>query len=288
MKFLLNKKKIKIKIDITIEKNIGNKGKENTIYNLNKDNNIDNNIGENINNKMNKDNEINFDEINKCYYKEENSFLDFDNFSEIDKSSTSLKNTDKKKENMELKTQEDNTNKKELPDKILNKSLQKNQDNIDDICNIRYLEEEENNNTKEVKEEKNNKNNNNEEDKNKSIKESIKLSENEINRRLNFFDDSSTLPKKEQPDKNNNNEDDDDLVQEKPDDSSDEDNINIKDESNINENINNEEDEKEMKNNIEKELHQNMKESETLKDSYCDKLIKNMDEYRKMVNSNES
>ena len=65
----------------------------------------------------------------------------------------------------------DNTNKKELPDKILNKSLQKNQDNIDDICNIRYLEEEENNNTKEVKEEKNNKNNNNEEDKNKSIKE---------------------------------------------------------------------------------------------------------------------
>jgi hypothetical protein len=43
-----------------------------------------------------------------------------------------------------------------------------------------------------------------------------------------------------------------------------------------------------MKNNIEKELKRNMKESETLKDSYCDKLIKNMDEYRKMVNSNES
>ena len=31
-----------------------------------------------------------------------------------------------------------------------------------------------------------------------------------------------------------------------------------------------------------------MKESETLKDSYCDKLIKNMDEYRKMFNSNDS
>ena len=180
--------------------------------------------------------------------------------------------------------------------------MQKNQENFDDICNIRYLEEEENNNTKEEKEKENIKNDNKEII---EIKESIKLSEDEINRRLNFFDESSTLPKKENVNNNeinndinneinnnniNNNkgEDDDDLVQEKPDDDSIEDNINIKEESNINENINNEEDEKVIKNNIEEELKQNMKESETFKDSYCDKLIKNMDEYRKLINSNDS
>ena len=166
---------------------------------------------------------------------------------------------------------EENTNKKELPDKILNKSLQKNQDNFDDICNIRYHEEEEN---KYIKNENDNEN----------IKESFKLSENEINKRLNFFDESSTLSKKGK-EKNNKKEEEDDLVQEKPDDYS---NENIKDEFNINENINSKEKENENKKKLEEEIKQNMKESETLKDSYCDKLIKNMDEYRKMINSNEA
>ena len=236
----------------------------------NKDNNIDN---DDIDNNNNKDNEINYEILNKCYYKEENSFLDFDNFSEINKSSSSLKNTDKKQEKIELKILEENTNKKELPDKILNKSLQKNQDNYDDICNIRYHEEEEN---KYIKNDNDNEN----------IKESFKLSENEINKRLNFFDESSTLSKKGK-EKNNKKEEEDDLVQEKPDDYSNE-NINLKDEFNINENINSKEKENENKKKLEEEIKQNMKESETLKDSYCDKLIKNMDEYRKMINSNEA
>ena len=51
-----------------------------------------------------------------------------DNFSEINQSSTSIKNTAKKQENKEIKYQE--SNKKEIPDKILNKSLQKNQENF--------------------------------------------------------------------------------------------------------------------------------------------------------------
>ena len=274
-------KKEKDDINKTKEKdnNIDNNKIENKEQN--KDNNIDNNIKEenylNTNNKINKDNEINFEDINKIYYKEENSFLDFDNFSEINKSSTSLKNTDKKEKNKELQTQEEN-NKKEIPDKILNKSPQKNQENYDDICNIRYLDEELNTNKKKENENDNNISKN---------KESEKLSQSEINRRLNFFDESATLPRKEKKG-NINKEDEDDLVQEKPDDYSNDDNINIKDESDIKENINNEEEQKGMNNNIEKELQQNMKESETLKDSYCDKLLKNMDEYRKMVNSNES
>ena len=186
---------------------------------------------------------------------------------------------DKEKEvkHKELQTQEEN-NKKEIPDKILNKSPQKNQENYDDICNIRYLDEELNTNKKKENENDNNISKN---------KESEKLSQSEINRRLNFFDESATLPRKEKKG-NINKEDEDDLVQEKPDDYSNDDNINIKDESDIKENINNEEEQKGMNNNIEKELQQNMKESETLKDSYCDKLLKNMDEYRKMVNSNES
>ena len=204
---------------------------------------------------------------------EENSFLDFDNFSEINKSSTSLKNTDKKEDNKDLKTMEENTNKKEIPDKILNNSMQKNQENFDDICNIRYQEEELNTNKK------------NEIENNNKID-----TESEINRRLNFFNESSTLPKKE---KNENpiKEDEDDLVQEKPIDyDNEDDNINIKDESEIKDDIHIEEDKNENnnKNNLENEIKQNLKESETLKDSYCDKLIKNMDEYRKMLNSNES
>ena len=221
---------------------------------------------------MNKDNEIKFDEINKCYYKEENSFLDFDNFSEINKSSTSLKNTDKKDDNKDLKTMEENTTKKEIPDKILNNSIQKNQENFDDICNIRYQEEEENTAKK------------NQNENNDKI-----IEENEINKRLNFFDESSTLPKKE---KNENpiKEDEDDLVQEKPIDyDNEDDNINIKDESEIKDEIQIDEDKNENSGNkLENEIKNNMKESETLKDSYCDKLIKNMDEYRKMMNSKDS
>ena len=90
---------------------------------------------------MNKENEINID-INKCYYKEENSFLDFDEFSEINKSSTSLKNIDKKEDKKEITLEKED--KKEIVDKILNKSIQKNQENFDDICNIRYLDDEDN------------------------------------------------------------------------------------------------------------------------------------------------
>ena len=168
---------------------------------------------------------------------------------------------------------EENTNKKEIPDKLLNNSMQKNQENFDDICNIRYQEEELNTNKKNEIE------NNNKKDK-----------ESEINRRLNFFNESSTLPKKEK-NENPTKEDEDDLVQEKPIDyDNEDDNINIKDESEIKDDIHIEEykNENNNKNNLENEIKQNLKESETLKDSYCDKLIKNMDEYRKMMNSKDS
>ena len=167
---------------------------------------------------------------------------------------------------------EENTTKKEIPDKILNNSIQKNQENFEDICNIRYQEEEENTAIK------------NQNETNDKI-----IEENEINKRLNFFDESSTLPKKE---KNENpiKEDEDDLVQEKPIDyDNEDDNINIKDESEIKDEIKIDEDKNENNDNkLENEIKNNLKESETLKDSYCDKLIKNMDEYRKMMNSKDS
>ena len=43
------------------------------------------------------------------------------------------------------------------------------------------------------------------------------------------------------------------------------------------------------KNNLENELNsQRVKESETLKDSYCDLLVKNMEEYRNICDSKKS
>ena len=106
---------------------------------------------------------------------------------------------------------------------------------------------------------------------------------------MNFFEDNSSINKKSK-DKEKNDEDD--LVQEKPEDYNGEDNININNESNNNdiffkskeESINN--NNSINKKNDEDEIgNQKLKESETLKDSYCDLIVKNLDEYRNICNS---
>ena len=111
------------------------------------------------------------------------------------------------------------------------------------------------------------------------------MTESEINKRLNFFDETSTLlnPEKAQEEKPKI-DDEEDLVQEKPEDYSNNDdeiinNESIKEDNNNYFNSNNN-----INNNIEDELKRNMKASETLKDSYGDKLVKNMDQLRKMIN----
>ena len=210
----------------------------------NKDNNeVDTLINNNI---INKDKEINFEDINKCYYKEDNAFLDFDNFSEINKSTTSLKNTEKKEENKELKNDLDAL-KNNLNEGALIKSIKKNNENYDDICNVRYSDEEDNKN----------------ENRNINSKEEKKL---------NFFEALD-----------NKNEEEDDLVQEKPeaDDNNIEENIKI-DKSNE-ESFKNKEEIQE--DNLKDEKENNVKESETLRDSYCDLLVKNMQEYRNLKDS---
>ena len=231
-----------------------------------------NNVNDiNINNNINKDKEINFEDINKSYYKEDNSFLYFDNFSEINKSSNSLKNLEKKEE---IKEQKNNNNniKKDFNDKILNKSIQKNQENYEDICNVRYSDEE-SNNIYHNKIEKINSNSNLFEEK-----------------KMNFFEDNSSFNNTKKEKEINEEED---LVQEHSDEE-DFDKISINKRLNNNDNyFNSKKDSvnfnKTNKNYLKNELiNQKVKESGTLKDSYCDLLVKNMEFYRNICNSKKN
>ena len=155
--------------------------------------------------------------------------------------------------------------KKEINEKILNKSIQKNT-NFDDICNVRYSEEFENNENKDkdnktkndLKQSKNKKDNDNEIN---NVKVSNNLNENK----------KSTLLNEKKEDKAKNDESD--LVQEKPEDyDDDDDNINIGDNSNA-----------ENKSGVNK-----VQQSEALNDSFCDEIIKNMDNYRNIRDSKNS
>jgi hypothetical protein len=236
----------------------------NEIKNKNIDNNIDN---YSINKKEEDykiDKNLNFDDINKCY-KEENEFLDFDDFSEINKSV-------------------ENEAKKEINEKILNKSIQKNT-NFDDICNVRYSEEFENNDNKDkdnkAKNDDKQSKNNTDNDKN-NVKASNNLNENK----------KSTLLNEKNEDKAKNDESD--LVQEKPEDfDEDDDNINIGDNSNDKYDIINNNYESRERNIINSQAENKpgvnkVQQSEALNDSFCDEIIKNMDNYRNIRDSGNS
>ena len=107
---------------------------------------------------------------------------------------------------------------------------------------------------------------------------------------MNFFEDNSSFNNTKKEKEINEEED---LVQEHPDEE-DFDKISINERSNNNDNFfNSKEDSinfnKTNKNNIKNELiNQKVKESETLKDSYCDLLVKNMELYRNICNSKKN
>ena len=257
-----NKKEIKNKDNNELGDNNTDRF-NNEIKNKNIDNNIDNYSIIKKEEEYKIDKNLNFDDINKCY-KEDNEFLDFDDFSEINKSV-------------------ENDAKKEINEKILNKSIQKNT-NFDDICNVRYSEEFENNENKDKgnkaknddKQNKNNKDNDNEIN---NIKISNNLNENK----------KSTLLNEKNEDKAKNDESD--LVQEKPEDyDDDDDNINIGDNSNDKYDNNFESRERNVINSQteNKSGINKVQQSEALNDSYCDEIIKNMDNYRNIRDSKSS
>ena len=215
--------------------------------------------------KVNSENDINYDNMLKSTKKSDLKFLDFDNFCDEENETVNNKKNKKKRKKK----------------KKINIKQKKNLDtNDEDICNI--ISEEEDNNDN---------NNNNDQPENK-LTESKK-----IQNQLNFFSDSinkgiSHKRNDKSIFKNNSrnkiNEDKNDDEENKT--ISDFDNDNNNDGDKINILSKNQFDE--MKKKIDKRNNDEnnvniLEESDELKDSFCDDLLKNIDKYRGEIEKEE-
>ena len=207
------------------------------------DENIDEDDEEKYDIKVNSENDINYDNMLKSTKKTELKFLDFDQFCDTEFENEENKNKTKKKKKKKTNVQKQNANIDDVNEN-------------DELCNITISDEEKNKEEKESSIKDN-------ENKNK-LTESKK-----VQMQLNFFSDSITKGiSHKRNDKSifrNNNENNDD------------DNTNLLSKESLDK-IKNKKSEDNKKDST--DINNILEESDDLKDSYGDNILKNIDKFR--------